>query len=80
MLHPRQVDKPFDADDLMTGKCGTCGHVAELPRWQALAPDTGPQAGIRFADVYSVECPHHAGKFVRGRPVLCGARILLSIK
>jgi hypothetical protein len=75
----RHVDPPRDPDEVLVGRCQTCGERVEVKRG-----DVPPTVGREWNDVLSMECKGLLQIFgsktypTGWKP--CGCRVLLTVK
>lgn len=48
---------PLNPEDILSGKCATCGTEIKMPRYEARAPHKHRDITM-FGELYTCECPH----------------------
>lgn len=84
MLVKRDKEPAPDPEQVLVGKCGTCGTVIEMPRRLAYKSNstvqvTGQEPGV-WNDLTYAECPYVVGRKTDGSVRICGARVFMVVK
>lgn len=84
MLVKRDNEEPHDPEQVLVGKCGTCGNTIELPRRLCSKSNssvevTGQEPGV-WNDLTYAECPYVVGRKIDGSVRICGARVFVIPK
>ena len=85
MLTKKSNDPPLDPEEILVGKCATCGSILELPRRMAAlgksntVEATGQEPGV-WTDLTFAECPFAVGRKTDGSLRICGAKVIVIPK